>query len=293
MRNLPKPSRDNDEVDLKKVIRRYRYRGETRGHDIADDEIDAVLALYDLYEDTCGAPDDELKGEGMPQALCEAIHAAYGKTYEGRELYSLRELLLKGVDLCPVCGIDPPTELDHYLPKSEFKPLAIHARNLVPTCHSCNHAKLAGFGEGAAAFLHAYYDILPDIDFLHAAVEIDNGALMVSFAIDTAAALPAGYGERLARQMQVLNLAARYQQEVNAYISAHAASLHVAYRAAGRQGVRSTLRLQTRFETQAFHRNHWRPALLRALANHKAFTDGGFAQVLPISEEMLEDIESA
>ena len=56
-------------------------------------------------------------------------------------------------------------------------------------------------------------------------------------------------------------------------------------------GVRKTLRLQTRYETRAFHRNHWRPALLRALLEHDTFTEGGFAEVLPILDDMLEDLE--
>ncbi len=78
---------------------------------------------------------------------------------------------------------------------------------------------------------------------------------------------------------------------VNTYISSHAAALHLAHRAEGQAGVRKTLRLQTRYETKAFHRNHWRPALLRALLAHEAFTEGAFAEVLPIQNDMLEDLE--
>lgn len=292
MRNLPEPARDRDRPDLKRAIRRYRYGGETRGHDITDAEIDAVVALYDKYEADRGAASEDLKGNGLPASLCNEIQAAYDKTQEGRTQHSLREHLFKGVDLCPVCGIEPVTELDHHLPQSIFKPLAIHARNLVPMCHLCNHAKLAGFDEGGGGFLHPYYDILPDLDFLQAMVDLTNGALRVSFAIDAAAVLPPGFGERLSTQMQTLDLHARYQQEINTYISAHAAALHLAYRGMGQQGVRRTLRLQARYEAKAFYRNHWRPALLRALADHDGFTDGGFADVLPVIEEMLDDLDA-
>lgn len=292
MRNLPKPSRDGDRTDLKKAIRRYNYRGESRGHDITEGEIDAVVALYDRYEADHGAACDALKGEDLPSSLREAIHAAYEKTQDGRVLYSVRELLFKDVGLCPVCGIDPATELDHHLPQSAFKPLAIHTRNLVPMCHLCNHAKLAGFGEGGADYLHPYYDSLPDLDFLQASVGLVGAALTVSFAIDAAAALPAGYRDRLTGQMHALDLEERYQQEVNTYISSHAAALHLANRGGGQEGVRSMLRLQTRYEIRAFHRNHWRPALLRALSDHEGFTGGGFADVLPLPEEMLDDLDN-
>jgi hypothetical protein len=291
MRNLPKPSRDSDRTDLKKGVRRYRYKRKLLGHDITDAEIDAIIALYDKYEADRGVSSDELKGGGLAAPLRDAIHSAYDKTQEERLLYSIRELLFAGVNLCPVCGIGPPTELDHQLPRSVFKPLSIHTRNLVPMCHLCNHAKLAGFGEEGLGFLHVYYDVLPDLDFLSAAVDIVDTALLVSFFVDAAAALPVGYFDRLTGQMHALSLDARYQQEVNTYISSHAAALHVAHRANGQEGVRRLLRAQTKYEIGAFHRNHWRPALLRALSSHDGFIAGGFATVLPLSEEMLVDLE--
>lgn len=290
MRNLPKPTRDNDRTDLRKAVREYRYREQTLGHDISDDEVEEIVALYDRYEQDRGVPCLELKGPDLPNSLRETIHGAYAKTQGGRTLQPLRDLLFKGVDLCPVCGIDPATELDHHLPQSEFKPLAIHSRNLVPMCHSCNHAKLAGFDEDGEGFLHPYYDLLPDLDFLIATVGLDGATLVVSFAIDLAAALPAGFAGRLTAQMKALKLEARYQQEMNTYVASHAAALHLAHRAEGQDGVRRTLRLQARYETQAFHRNHWRPALLRALSGHDGFTGGGFAAVLPIQDDMLDDM---
>lgn len=291
MRNLPEPTRDNDRADLKKAVRVYRYGGKTLGHDITDDEVEAIVALYDQYGERRGVPCVEFKGEDLSDSLRDAIHAAYEKTQDGRSLQSLRNLLFKGVDLCPVCGIDPATELDHYLPQSEFKPLAIHSRNLVPMCHTCNHAKLAGFDEDGEGFLHPYLDLLPDLDFLIANVDLDGASLVASFAIDVAAALPAGFAGRLTTQMATLKLEARYHQEVNTYIASHAAALHLAYRADGQAEVRRILRLQTRYETQAFHRNHWRPALLRALSKHDDFTGGGFATALPIHEDMLDDLD--
>lgn len=90
--------------------------------------------------------------------------------------------------------------------------------------------------------------------------------------------------------MRALSLEERYQQEVNTYISSHAAALHLAFRGSGQQGVRKTLRLQTRYETKAFHRNHWRPTLLRALTLDDAFTGGVFAEILPMPEDMLDDL---
>jgi len=291
MRNLPPPSREGDRADLRLGVRRYRYKGVERGHAITEGEIDDVLALYDRYEADLGAACDDLKGQGLPESLQATIHAAFGKTQVGRILHPLRERLFQGVQLCPACGIGAPVELDHHLPQSVFRPLAIHARNLVPMCHACNLAKLAGFGEdGASGFVHPYYDLLPDVDLLRAVAELDGAALDVRFEVAVAAGLPDDLSRRLVAQFEALDLDVRYQKEVNAYILSQAAALHLGHMGGGQQGVRSVLSVQARFEADALHRNHWRPALLRSLAAHDGFTGGGFAAALPMPQDMIDDL---
>jgi hypothetical protein len=295
MRNLPLPSRDMARHHLEKAIKMYRYKGEILGHTITPEELDQVLALYDLYDLQRAAPSDDFKGAVFPEGLSDALYKAYDLTQETRKLTSIREILFQNITLCPICGIDPVVELDHHLPRSVFKALAIYTRNLVPLCHACNHTKLAGFGaqgEEEKRFLHAYFDELPDVNFFAAKVEIREGGLIVQFRILTDAGLPLGFAERLQEQMTALKLNERYQQEINSYISGHAVSLHLQYSVNGKESVRSFLSLQARHERTAFYRNHWRPTLLAALAEHDAFIDGGFAQVLPLAADILEDMES-
>lgn len=294
MRNLPLPARTTSSSDLKSVIKRYLYRKAWHGHDITAAEIAGVLAIYDRYDADSGAASKTLKGEGFPAALIDALDAAFDKTQKGRKLYSLRERIFKGVKYCPLCGIDPPVELDHFLPRSEFKPLAIYSRNLVPVCHACNLIKLAGFGEqddDELSFLHAYFDVFPDIQFLEANIDISDGGLVTCFAADPNVLLPKGFASRLDGQISSLRLNERYDGEINAYISGHAVSLHLNHKGGGAAAVRRFLRAQAAQERNAFYRNHWRPTLLSALAMHADFTDGGFAAVLPVSESALKELE--
>ncbi|RZO02746.1 HNH endonuclease [Pseudomonas moorei] len=292
MKNIPMPSRDTVREDLVKAIKRYRYKQQLLGHTITAEEIDQVLAIYDRYDADQGVASDLLKGPRLPRALIDAMEAAYDKTQESRQLYPLRQSLFEGVDLCPICGITPPVELDHFLPRSQFKTLAIYPRNLVPLCHACNHTKLAGFGDEGddERFLHAYFDIMPDEQFLDANIDIQGGGLIVTFSISDHADLPEGYSERLTRQMTSLRLNDRYEREVNSYISSHAVTLHLQHSVGGQDAVRSFLNFQARFERRQFYLNHWRPTLLSALARHDEFTDGGFAQVMPLPRDLLDDI---
>jgi len=291
MKNLPQPPRASDRTDLHAAVRTYVYKKQQRGHDITDAEVDQIVGLYDLYEGDAGVASDALKGAGLPQSLKDAVHAAYGKTYGDRVLSPLRALLFRGIEKCPVCGIGGPEELDHHLPQSVFKLLAIHTRNLVPMCHECNTTKKAIFGEdGLTGFLHPYYDILPAVDFLVARPQLQGAALTVAFEIDLTCALPEGWAVRLGNQFATLGLGKRYDDEVNSYTSSHAVAMHTNYRAGGQAGVRSLLRSQANYETSRFYRNHWRPVLLRALADLDAFTGGGFANVFPVSDEMIEGL---
>lgn len=292
MRNLPPPSRNDDRDDLRRGVRSYMLKGVRRGHDITEDQIEEVVALYDRYEADRGRPCDALKGAALPKSLRDTLYNAYDKTQNGRVLETFRARLFHGIAQCPICGITAATELDHFLPRSAFKPLSIHARNLVPLCHICNQAKGVTFDEVGEGFVHAYYEILPDVEFLKADVELDSGALAVEFRIDPDADLPEGFHARLTAQMVALNLHARYAQEVNTYLLAHATGLHLSSRSDGQKAVRSFLRAQADYESGSLHRNHWRPALLRALADHDGFTDGGFAEVLQIPQAMIDDLDT-
>ncbi len=91
-------------------------------------------ALYDAYDAVGGSPSDVLKGLNLDAALRTAIREGYALTQVGRRLALIRAGVMRGVERCPICGISAPRVLDHHLPKSNYNPLAIYVRNLVPLC---------------------------------------------------------------------------------------------------------------------------------------------------------------
>lgn len=295
MKNLTMPGRAHSRADLLRAIRSYRYGGVEKGHQITENEVVEILNIYDIYDENLASPDDSLKGVGIAQSLRDAIYNAYDATQDKRRMQSIRERLTADVALCPICGIDPANELDHHLPRSVFKPLAIYERNLIPMCHTCNHTKLAGFGDedgGRVQFLHAYFDVLPDIQFLHANVKVVGAGLVVKFSVAPHVVLPNNYEQRLTGQIESLSLNERYESEINTYLTSHSVTLHFMYRSGGRDAVRRSLILNAKHETACFYRNHWRPTLLAALAGNEDFINGGFADVFPVAEDLLEDIDN-
>ena len=70
---------------------------------------------------------------------------------------------------CPICGIGPVSNLDHYLAKSLYPTYAITPINLVPECRDCNFNKRDTLIKSATdSPLHPYYD------------EIDNRIWLVA-----------------------------------------------------------------------------------------------------------------
>lgn len=290
MRNLPAPDRTRARQTLEQALSQYSYRGVLRGYAGAPAEIDEVLAVYDSYDATRGIAAAELKAPAMRLELKQALHDAYDQTQKRRRLSHVREQVFRAVELCPVCGIDPPSELDHVLPRCDYQALAIYIRNLVPLCHQCNHRKLAGFAEpGELGFVHAYFDLFPDVQFLQIEISLTGPALSATFFVDAPAIGSGDLGQRLVNIHAKLALNSRYQSELNLYLAGHAIALHGAYKANGAMGVRAHLQGQAAYESRRFYRNHWRPTLLNALAEHHAFCHGGFGDVFAVPDDILQD----
>lgn len=152
MWRLGKPALDSALQDIDKIIRASGNRLD----DTIKPKMQYVIRMYDQNKGS-------IASSVLNRFTCDEgdlIHNMYGsKTYEGQELYYIREELFNGVDLCPLCGINPPSQLDHQMPKSQYKPLALCRLNLVPTCGVCNNKKRA---KPYDEFLHPYYVDFPN-----------------------------------------------------------------------------------------------------------------------------------
>ena len=71
-------------------------------------------------------------------------------------------------DLCPYCGVQMVSTLDHYLPKSSYSTLVVAPENLIPCCMRCNHKKLDNVAVSPEkAPIHSYLDEIPNEPWLH------------------------------------------------------------------------------------------------------------------------------
>jgi len=74
-------------------------------------------------------------------------------------------------NICPLCGNNQATTIDHYLPKSKFAKYIITPINLVPCCHRCNNIKdHRSAGTAAKELLHPYFDDISSYKWLNAEI---------------------------------------------------------------------------------------------------------------------------
>lgn len=254
-------------------------------YQLSPEERAAIHVTYQRYDALLGQPHADL----TPAALNSArprMYTAYDQVQIGGRLAGLRARLLASTDSCPYCGFGEPRDLDHYLPRSTYGELAIYPNNLVPSCGPCNNAKRSVVpGMGGAhgpGLIHAYFQILPDIDFLKAGISFHEGSLEVLFRIDDAVLDPL-LAAKLQFQLDRLKLNERYRKQVNKFISEQrtAILMLIDYRP---EVLSDYLRRCAGSLSVSFHRNDWRVALLRALSEDAEFCADPEAYLGPAAE---------
>lgn len=88
-------------------------------------------------------------------------------------------------NFCPLCEINLVNTIDHFIPQTDYPLFAVHPRNLIPSCDSCNKHKSDNItdGKGNRKFWNAYLDTPPTENYLYCNVIEKNGLPYVQFYI--------------------------------------------------------------------------------------------------------------
>lgn len=120
------------------------------------DQLGLVVGAYNDYHDSCGDP-VKYSSPAISDAFQERMEILYSSKHTRFDyIRKIREEM--SPDLCPCCGSLSTSQVDHYLPRCDYKELSIFRLNLVPAC-SCNNKKGDKTSSVAGEkFLHPYYD---------------------------------------------------------------------------------------------------------------------------------------
>lgn len=110
-----------------------------------------------------------------------------GSEYAARLWSELERINGNTKIMCPICGHDFATELDHYVPREKYCEFSIHLWNLIPLCHYCNSKKNVLWldDHGKRIIFNAYLDRPATSDFWNVTVQIINNLPHISIAVDS------------------------------------------------------------------------------------------------------------
>lgn len=277
MINLPVPQYDADEFYLR-CARRTRDR-DLRGALIS--EGDRVHLRADLYIEK--AIEEELytlERESAIHVTNEALGDLYNRVWvrgAERDCYD-RIRNSSRFKRCPLCTQRDVQTLDHYLPESVFPEFAVFPLNLVPTCFSCNKAKLAHVPTGYDEQLfHPYFDDWGDYQFLTATIDV-NSAVDASFSVSCPEEVDWQRFLRVQFHFQQLNLNELYSEHAALELVQKREVFAQTFASGGSQALKEELELEANARSVPFI-NSWQPALYRALSESDPFCSGGFLYI--------------
>lgn len=236
-----------------------------------------VLAAYGAYAD---AAEDVtvLAPAATPPATAEDLRGNYSLgSAAGRKL---RDAILdaNAGGLCPLCSGATAFTVDHYLPRDSHPEFSVLPLNLVPACWRCNGEKGTAYASaGAALFLHAYLDVLADDEpFLLADVAVVGTGVAARFRVAPPASIPQPVRDRIVSHFERLRLAEVYAVEAAREIGTRCRSIAAQLPSGGPAVVRAYLRQEADSNAWSMGTNHWRAALLRAMAASEDVCTGAF-----------------
>ncbi|MBQ0075732.1 MAG: HNH endonuclease [Bacteroidales bacterium] len=210
---LPKPLLDEALADIANVI-----AADTEAKVLGPTDSITLNKLYRTYDHNSGTI-TEVEDKTFSLTKRTALYNLYDKTQLGQSLSYIRAELMSVVDICPMCGIMPSSQLDHLMPRKDYKSLSVCRLNLVPTCGVCNNKKRKGDPSG---FVHAYYDHkLENIPFFEIEIHSNpiNHRMSWKFSINRAIIADNALADKVEHQISVIKLFRRLYKETNTLLA--------------------------------------------------------------------------
>lgn len=117
------------------------------------------------------------KCQGLNTLSCD-LYKLYDSTSQDTEKIKNAVKSISSIK-CPYCGIEKPSHIDHFLPRSIFPEFSMYTPNLIYVCSTCNSIykgdKIVN-EEGERKYFNPYFDeYIEELVFLQCKIEVENG----------------------------------------------------------------------------------------------------------------------
>lgn len=153
-------------------------------------------------------------------SIYDSLFGLYDSTSQDTKKLKEEIQTISGVT-CPYCGIDMPSHIDHFLPRSKFPEFSMHVPNLIYVCSICN-SKYKGDDvvnlSGERKFFNPYFDnFIDSLQFLTCEILIDDSAYPTfKFDIDSSLITSYQYEYKIMKNhFDNMNLGTRYMKQIS------------------------------------------------------------------------------
>lgn len=119
--------------------------------------------------------------DGFTKDNMDFLYTKLRSSTNGRTYY---EKITSISPVCPYCGVQMSSSLDHYLPKKKFPMYAVDPHNLVPSCFDCNNLKGEHEQKRGTETIHPYFDFIGEERFLKTEVVFQDNNVAFNFYLD-------------------------------------------------------------------------------------------------------------
>ncbi len=277
MRHLQKPKIQIEDIleDCANSYRDNSRNGIKRRLLLSADFISQESQKYDREAEKGNwsffSPNNEVNGIITKEDMCNIYDSKFVKATQIKEKYYNCLMSLATTGKCPICGISQVSTLDHYLAKSLYPLYAVTPFNLVPVCKDCNFAKLDSPIEPTCPPLHPYYDKIDSIIWLKATLSIFEGELVVEYTVcDELQENSEELYNRLTKHIKLYKLDKAYAIQAATEIAENIVFWKEKMKEWGEEQLKKHLS-EVLESKEAFQRNTWNTALLRALIENIEF----------------------
>jgi len=213
--------KDYDETEFNKFV--FTQTGNVRSHlnlmttDITN--VKSRFTNYQSYKKTLEYLENSSPSIFQTSNLNDSLFGLYDSA--SQDTKNLKEAIQKISEIkCPYCGIDTPSHLDHFLPRSKFPEFSIFTPNLIYVCSICN-SKYKGDDvvnvAGERKFFNPYFDdFIDSIQFLKCEILVGTSTYPeFRFYIDSSCSTTNGYGYKIIKNhFDYMELQPRYMEQI-------------------------------------------------------------------------------
>lgn len=271
MRHLQKPRLPIESI-LKDCATSYRQGTRDGIKDKLHASIDVICAesrIYDVEAErqnwSAFCPHTMVNGILSKDDMCDVYDSKFVKTEKIKNKYYDHLMSLATSGKCPICGIGQVSTLDHYLAKTIYPIYAVTPCNLVPVCKDCNFSKHDSSLDPMCAPLHVYYDEVDFVVWLKTSLIKSAGGIVAEFSVsDSLQEHDPGLFRRLKKHMELYELNKAYAIQATTEIAENILFWREKLEIWGREVFKEYLS-EVLASKEAYQRNTWNTALLRAL----------------------------